>query len=349
MKLIRFCVLSLILLQASACSHFYASQDNLNQQIDEWLKAKQFAKIEDTLKYLSPGHPDYKTIKQRKKEIAEKKQDFINDTIARADTLLKEDKWQQALNIYQEAQKLLPDDTTLATRKSELIKERDTQVTELRKNMLLRRARALVQYQSIYEKLEKLIPHDYGARYDINRYKKEKQEIASELMECGEYSLDTNNYTLAAECIDLSNKLDASTEKKISLDSIRKKKKYIDDKRRSNELIDAYQKAYNSGDIPKARQHLEALIALDSHHKKARELKTQLDRDINRQIEKGITIGKTLYSQGQINEAVDIWEELLKVDPKNEELLSLVARGKKVSTKIKTLEKSTTKQPAKRN
>ena len=113
--------------------------------------------------------------------------------------------------------------------KARLVDERDTQVNELRKNMLLRRARALVQYQAIYEKLEKLIPDDYSARYDITKYKKEKLDISSELMDCGEYALDIKNYSLAEECIDLSNQLAPPDDKKKSLASIRKKKKYIDD------------------------------------------------------------------------------------------------------------------------
>lgn len=342
MKLVRLFSIMIFILQLAACSHFYAHRDNLNEQIDEWLLDNEFAKIENTLKYLSSAHPDYKKIKARKKEIEKKRKSFINNTIALADKKVSEEKWQQALDIYNEAQKKLPDDKRLSEQKARLVRERDTQVQELRKNMLLRRARALVQYQAIYEKLEKLIPDDYSARYDINQYKSEKRDLASDLLECGEYSLEDKDYSLAEECIDLSNQLLPTDEKKTSLAAIRKKKTYLDNKRRSSELIEAYKKAYESGDFPRARYHLETLIALDSRHSKAKELKAQLDRDINLRVEKGITRGKTLYSQGKVDEALDIWEELLKIDPKNEELASLISRGKKVSTKIRKLEESAT-------
>ena len=92
MKLIPLFVLSLIIMQLSACSHFYAHQDNLNAQIDKWLAANEFAKIENTLKYLSSSHPDYKKIKGRKKEIKNKKMAFINGTIASADKKISEEK-----------------------------------------------------------------------------------------------------------------------------------------------------------------------------------------------------------------------------------------------------------------
>ena len=326
--------------QLFGCSQFYAHRDNLNEQIDSWLAENEFGKIEATMKYLSASHPDYQKIKNRKPALATARKAYIENTISKADKLVADQQWQQAIDLYSEAQTKVPDDPTLINKKTELIDERDAQVKELRKDMMLRRGRALVQYQAIYQKLEKLIPDDYGARYDINRYHKERQDVAAELMEYGEYSLESRNYALAEECIDLSNSLVPTAEKKKMLAGIVRTRKNIDDKRRSNELLDAYQKAYDSGDFAKAGGHLETLIKLDGNNKQARELKAKLDRDIKRRVESGIDRGKTLYSQGKINEALSIWEGLLKIDPKNEELASLIARGKKVSTKIKTLEKT---------
>ena len=326
--------------QLFGCSQFYAHRDNLNEQIDSWLAENEFGKIEATMKYLSASHPDYQKIKNRKPALATARKAYIENTISKADKLVADPHWHQAIAPHSQAQTQVPDDPTLNNKKTELSDERDAQVKELRKDMMLRRGRALVQYQAIYQKLEKLIPDDYGARYDINRYHKERQDVAAELMEYGEYSLESRNYALAEECIDLSNSLVPTAEKKKMLAGIVRTRKNIDDKRRSNELLDAYQKAYDSGDFAKAGGHLETLIKLDGNNKQARELKAKLDRDIKRRVESGIDRGKTLYSQGKINEALSIWEGLLKIDPKNEELASLIARGKKVSTKIKTLEKT---------
>jgi tetratricopeptide (TPR) repeat protein len=340
MKTRLLLVTLLLASQLYGCSQFYAHRDNLNEQIDSWLVENEYGKIESTLKYLSTSHPDYQKIKDRKPALTAARKAYIENVTSKADKLVADQQWQQAIDLYTEAQAKVPDDPTLIKRKTSLIDERDSQVKELRKDMMLRRGRALVQYQSIYQKLEKLIPDDYGARYDINRYHKEKQDVAAELMEYGEYSLDSRNYVLAEECIDLSNSLAPSAEKKKMLANIVRTRKNIDDKRRSNELLEAYEKAYDSGDFAKAGSHLETLLKLDSNNKQARELKTKLDRDIKRRVESGIERGKTLYSLGKINEALSIWEGLLKIDPKNEELASLITRGKKVSTKIKTLEKT---------
>lgn len=206
--------------------------------------------------------------------------------------------------------------------------------------MLLRRARALVQYKPIYDKLKKLIPNDYEAQYDINKFENEKNETSRHLMECGTHALNNKNYTLAEECFELSNALVAS---KKTYGLIAKTKNIIkndSDKKKIHELVKAYHEAYDSGNFPKARNHLEQLLIINPDHKDSRQLKEQLDRDINTRIEKGINLGKIQYSQGKINAALKTWQDLSKLDPKNEELSTLVNRAQKVSSKIETLEKS---------
>ena len=209
--------------------------------------------------------------------------------------------------------------------------------------MLLRRARALVQYSPIYRKLEKLIPQDYSAQYDINKYKKEKEETINQLNECGKDALKLKDIPLTEECYTLSHKLKKSKTTLTLLNNIKTKRKKEESKKKENQLISLYQNAYNSGDFPKARLYLDKLIHLKPGQKKTLELKSQLDRDINSRVEKGITKGKKLYSQGKISSALKLWQDLLAYDPKNEELTSLIIRADKVSKKIKKLEKSSGK------
>ena len=231
----------------------------------------------------------------------------------------------------------------ISTARNKFIKERDTQIIELRKNMLLRRARALVQYKPIYKKLKMLIPNDNIARHDINKYENERNEASNHLNDCGKHALREKNYTLAEECLELSNQLVTS---KKTAELITKAKGIIkqnNDKKKVLELIQSYHDAYEGGNFPKARLHLDQLLVIDPQHEKSIQLKEQLDRDINTRIEKGINLGKILYSEGKINAALKIWQESSTFDPKNEELSTLIHRAKKVSLKLETLEKSPAK------
>ena len=338
-KLILFLFISTHII---GCSKYYASQDNFNSQIDAWLVEDKFSKIETSLKSLSKDHPDYKRIIFRKPAIKKKKNAFIQTTLTKADNFQKADKWQEALDTFIDALDKTGKNQEIDNARNELLKERDTQVNELRKNMLLRRARALVQYKPIYTKLEKLIPKDYNAQDDINKHNKEQEETVTHLNNCGKIASSNKNFSLAEECYSLSIELKSSKQVLALLNNIKNKRKKNEDKRKEGELVSLYEESYNSGDFPKARHYLDKLISLKPGQTKTLELKAQLDRDINYRVEKGITKGKKLYSQGKISHALTIWKDLLAYDPKNEELTALISRADKVSKKIKKLEKSST-------
>ena len=340
MKLHTVLVFIFLISQIEGCASYYASRPDYDEIVSGWIKNNEYSKIKNSLKKLSKNHPDYKIISARRSDIKTREQNFIKEVLDSAKNKRAQGQWQLALDIYSEALNKVENDPAILTAKKNLLEERNTQVTELRKNMLLRRARALVQYKPIYDKLKKLIPNDYDALHDINKFENEKNETSNHLLNCGDHALNTKNYALAEECFELSNKL-VSSEKTSEL--ITKTKNIIkldSDKKKVHELIKAYHEAYNSGNFPKARHHLDQLLTINPNHKDSRQLKEQLDRDINTRIEKGINLGKIQYSQGKINAALKTWQELSKLDPKNEELSTLVIRAQKVSSKIETLEKS---------
>ena len=159
------------------------------------------------------------------------------------------------------------------------------------------------------------------------------------LLKYGNHALNNKNYTLAEECYDLSEKLVPSNKTEKLKNKIQNIIKHDSDKQMAHDLINAYHTAYESGNFPKARMHLDQLLTVTPNHKQSKLLIEQLDRDINTRIEKGITLGKTQYSEGKINLALKTWQDLSKLDPKNEELSTLINRAQKVSTKIETLEK----------
>lgn len=220
-----------------------------------------------------------------------------------------------------------------------LDKKTSERVTQLRKDMLLQRARSLVQYETIYNELETLLPRDYGAADDIKHYKSERSDIAEQLYDCGKQSMLEKNYTLAEECMELSNKLGGSVEKQTLLDKARAIRKQQEDKRRSEQMMQAYQQAYTSGKLAEARIQIDALIGLAPDNNQAIALRDQLKIEIKTKMDKDLEQARSLYSQGKINEALDICNSLMQVDPKNEELLGMISRAEKVSKNIKKLSK----------
>jgi tetratricopeptide (TPR) repeat protein len=222
----------------------------------------------------------------------------------------------------------------------ELDKKTSERVTQLRKDMLLSRARALVKYEPIYQELETLLPKDHGATDDIQHYKSERNEVAGHLLDCGVQSMTEKNYVQAEECLELSNQLVAGAEKQAMLDKARSIRKQQDDKRRSEQIMLAYQQAYTAGNLADAQAQLNALLALTPDHVQALALRDQLKSEIKLKMEKNLDEARNLYSQGKITEALAICNSLMLVDPKNEELLAMISRAGKVNKNIEKLSKT---------
>lgn len=343
MKRLKLLLLLLLAIQITACSRYYAISDDLNSRINGWLETNDFELIDNTLEHLKPDHPDYKAIRSRTAEIMERKQSFISQSQQQAKAFVEQNKWQEAMDLLGSALDKVPNSTELADLHQKLDQQRNEQVTELRKNMLLARARSLIEYEAIYQKLILLIPNDYAARNDIEQYQHERETIASHLMNCNEHAHKNNDYTLAETCLELSNKLIASEEKQRLLESTQRKRKLQENKLKAKQLMDSYEEAHKAGDLAKAKSHLNALLKIDPEHSKAQQLITIVEKEMKQLIDKGIEEGKILYSKGKINQALSVWNNLLQIEPENKELPALIARAEKVSKKIEKLEKSSTR------
>ncbi|MDH5765005.1 MAG: hypothetical protein OEZ38_03225 [Gammaproteobacteria bacterium] len=286
---------------------------------------------------LDKSHPEYKKIISRKPEITKKKAAYIAQIEHKAQSLQKNNKWPEAIEKYDEALKNLPGNKQLIASRAILIKNHDNLINELKKKMLLKRAHALIEYETVYNELELLAPYDRNAQNDILRHKNEKRDVANHLISCSEFALDKKDYPLAEECLQLASQLINTDTVRELLIKTKNKRKSIENQKRAEDLLSTYKKAYSAGDLSKARFHINTLITLQPDHSEAIKHKSSLDQEIKTKVDKGIAEGRELYSQNKIKKALKIWNKLIIMDPDNEELQKLISRAKKVSKKIETL------------
>ena len=221
-----------------------------------------------------------------------------------------------------------------------LDKKTADRITQLRKDMLMRRASALMQYEPIYVELETLLPKDHGAADDIRQYRSERRIISENLFDCGQQSMLEKNYTQAEECLDLSSKLDNSSEKQLLLDKAKNIRKQQEDKKRTEQILLAYQQSYNSGNLADALMQLESLVATTTDDAQGIQLRDQLKTEIKARMTKDLELARYLYSLGKIPEALQLCNSLMLVEPKNEELLALISRAEKINKNIEKLSKT---------
>ena len=337
MKVYKIILTIIFITQITSCAQFYASRNNLNSYIDNWISEDRFLLIDKTLQLIDSSHPEYSRIIARIPEINKHKISYIAKTEHKAQTLKNKGQWTEAINEYDIALTQIPDNNQLTASKAMLLKQHNNLINDLKKEMLLKRAYALIEYEDVYHKLDLLAPNDRSAQNDIRRHKSEKQEVANHLIVCSEYALSKRNYALAEECLQLSSQLINTEAVRTLLIRTKNKRKALENKKRAEELLATYKSAYTAGDLPKARFHINTLITLQPDHPTAIQLKASLDKEIKTLLDKGIADGRELYSKNNIKDALKIWQKLFKIDPDNEELKKLISRAKKVSKKIDTL------------
>ena len=339
-KQIRFIFIMLTCSVTYACTLLQTTPDSLNNNITQWLAENEFDKIDHALKKADKNDTKYTFIINKTKTIIASRNEFIKKTSATAIKYQRENQWQKALQTYDHALDKIEDEPRLLKEKSALLKERDRQITNLRKDMLMKRANALISYKIIYSKLHKLIPEDYSAQFDINRYDNDRIEVANQLRMCGEQARKNNNYTLARDCYYLSNELEPSKPKSLLVTKLNKQLKDISSQKRHIKLLSAYQSAYDKHEYNLAKSHLNELLSISPSHSKAKTLLASLNKEVQEWVSSKIEVGKERYSKKKINAALEIWRQALRLEPENPELLQLISRAEKISQKIQSLEKT---------
>lgn len=343
-KLYQHISLLFLYLAISSCALIQPSPDILNKNIQHWLAENEFDDIDYALNRIdrnnSTDDNKYQFILDQKLIIETRKKKFIANTSTTAKKLKQSNQWQQALDTYNNALQKINDEPRLKQEKTALLKERDEQVTALKKDMLMQRANALISYKKVYDKLIKLIPKDYAAQVDINHYDKDRIKITNQLELCGDQAMDDNRLIQASDCYSLSNKLDPTDQKELLVTSINKQLIKNSTKESSDKSLAAYYAAYKKHQYTKARSHLKTLLGINPSHAKTIALLDALNKEINIMALEKINLGNELYSKKRIDDALKAWRQALLLEPDNSEIIQLINRAEKVSKKIQSLEET---------
>lgn len=344
MKLIfeksRIFFIAIACLNIYACALIQSTPESINKDISLLLSKNEFDEIDDTLKNINKTDNKFKKIISRQKQINKQKASFIEATSKSARAYRNDNKWQLALDTYNNALEKVKTQPLLSKERDKLVQDRDMKVTALKQDMLIKRANALISYKQIYSKLHELVPQDYSAQFDINRYEKDRMKVAGYLKKCGDQARIDNQYIMARNCYSLSTKLVPAKQQSNWVAKIDSQLKNNSDKKRFDELLSAYNSAFQKEEYIKAQLHLNTLLAIDPSHQKAKILLESLNKKLSEQISIKITQGREFYSKKKINDALLIWQQALLLEPDNEELIQLVSRAEKVSKKIQSLEET---------
>ena len=335
--------LLVIQLMFGGCAYLSSFSADLPEKIDSLIQQQEYAEALAMLEYVRPSHADYSRLMQQKKRIEKLIPEFEKATIKKAQRLTRQEKWYPAQQTYEQALAKVPQSKAIRQAQEKFLQQRENYLKQLELSLLLNRANWLIKNAPIQKEIVRVIPDDYQRYDELRNYPELVDETANHLVECIKSALEASDYNLAETCLNLVEHIDSKNVDKKQL-AIAKKKLAQADKaevRKQNNktraLITELKQGYSEDNLRRARRHLNVLRKQNSRDITSIKLRKELERRYRKGIDQKIAAGRRLYSSGKIQEALDVWNSLLEIDPGNQKLEAHIDRAERVLKKLEKL------------
>ena len=351
-NLTRVFLATFLLVQIAGCAFLHSFDSDLDTQIDEWLAQHEYTKVLDTLKYIRPSHPKYQLLQKKRQQAIDEAKRFEQQQISKANDYIKEEKWHQAEMTLNNAMEKLPDSKPLQTAYQDFIKQRAQVLKSLYYQLYINKAEWLVKNKNVQQELTRTIPDDKKTKQAMEDYKKETQHVYQQLVICGLEATNINDLELAEQCYMLANELQPSTSLQKTLGEIEdklgqtQKRKPMTLSSQGRTLLEQSKQAMSKGDLKLALSTYKKISPSDRSHPLIKAYSQEMNHRIHDNVNQGIELGRKLYSQGEVEQALAVWNKLRELDPDNEYLLNHIERAEHVLEKVSDLRKQQKQEPA---
>lgn len=348
-------LLTLFALQ-SGCA-VLTSYNKMETQVEQWIESKQYGRALDSLSNVDPTDPQYPQAAQKRKEVealaARYEQEVRRQT--RAD--LDKGKWAKALDSYDEALERLPKSAVIKDGLAQLHQEQAEVLERLELERLIAHGEWLKQTLPTYRNIARVDPRNRTASQRLDKKRNEAEEIASELALYGNRALANNHFEIADRTLGLATDLSNAPAIAESLKKLRQQQAQSkavaraerEKRRKQREAaeqnkarqVDEYLRKYRAAFIEKdfigARRHLNALQKTDAGNPKWEELVGVLRQATEEEVERLFNNGVTAYSQGHFEQAAELWNQVLELEPEHKQAQENLSRAQRVLDKLEEL------------
>lgn len=339
----------------SGCAELQLVRPDMTEQVDTWLVEKEYGNVLEYIEILPPTHSDYAALQARLPEIRRLVKSYEEEIVVGGEELTREEQWQDAADLYETGLAKLPNSAVIESARTQFLAKRAARLQDLSAEALLATGDWLARDTLLQKEMASVDPHDPQVRERLDENSRKAEKTAVQLHACGQRALARGKADLALRCLNLAHTLTptremgrALTRTRIAV-AVQAAKRQGKNRRNSRadastiqRLIDAYDKAYANGDLLQAREHLNELSSLEPDNGDIKQMEAELDAAIAFKIKRGIEIGRTLYSRGEIQPAVDAWSDVVRLEPDNKELNAHIARANRILEKLDKLKKKGT-------
>ena len=331
-------------------------------RIDAWIAEDQYGHALTSLEHIPADTPHFTAYVSKRKEVellAKKYEQRILKDIER----ITDDKDSASkLSLLDKALEKYPGSDILRERHKVVLKQHLRHVRRLDAEALLVRAQQLYNKLPLHEQDVRESPIDFSAHFTLQSMRGEIADMHNRLMAMADLLLDDNELSVANRCLSQARKFPADQASLDKLAALQKqidgRLKYISEKEikhqkqisdikikrqtkkrktLSKKLQHDIDEAINANQLVKAGKLLNRLGKLTPDNPNYLKLKLQHREKVAEIVKRNITRGNSLYQQEKIYQAKNVWEEALKLDPKNKTLQTSILRAKHVLDKLRNL------------
>lgn len=352
---VLFVLLSLLLL--SGCTLLQPQGSELSAKVDALVADKRYGDALDMLTRVSPDSPDYARFAERRKSVEALAAQYERKTLEEARQLIAQDRWFQALNLYDSAMKRLPRSTVLRDGLADLHKQQQARIAIQEQERVIARGEWLATEIAIYQRMSTIDPRNPSYDDQINKHQSDGEQTAALLFKIGTQAKAAGNDNIASRAIPLAARLSdkkeiqqASQKYEQQRDRGTKDALNLPDKRwrdlaqREQErteaikqLSDDYASAMKQKDYAAARTALGRLrtFAPEVVNEKGyeKDLSEKIDMESNRLYNEGVMF----YGRSQFEKARDSWKKTLELTPTHTKAKESLDRVEKVLERINQL------------
>ncbi len=357
MKSLLFFLVLLSVLVLPGCALMHSLDKDIDKQIDQWVKDHEYTKALDTISYVRKSNPQYAKLQKRKIKIQQTAKNFEKIKIREINAHIEAGDWQTAEKSLNYSLSKLPDSKQLQEAHREFIKKRALHLKSLYYQLYINKAEWLVKNKDVQQELSQTMPDEKAAKKALQQHQQETEQVYQQLVVCGIEGMNIGDLELAEQCFLLAEELKPSEALRSSISDIQRELSKVEKREtlvlseKARSLLTKAKSTMQSGDLKQAKKLYRKIPVQDKKHALVRAFEQELNTRIEDNIATRVEMGRKLYSQGEIKQALAIWNDIRELDPNNEYLLSHIERAQKVIDKLEELknQKKTVSPPGEKN
>lgn len=336
-------ILLLALSVLNGCAFLHSFDKDLDTRIQQWLREHEYSKALDALTHVRKGHTQYEQLQKRKAEVLEAADRFEKVKLREIEAHIAAKDWQAAESSLNYSMSKLPDSEKLQNAYNDFIQKRGLHLKGLYYQLYINKAEWLVKNKGVQQELARALPEDKDRKKATQQQQKEIETVYQQLLICGIEGTNIGDLELAEQCYLLADELIPSKEIQKTIIEIqaklskKRKLKPLLLSKRGKKLLETAKSTLKQGDLKITLNAYNKIPMKDKKHALVTAFKQELDSRIKQNVAQGIELGRKLYSQGQIEQALAIWNDLRELDPHNEYLLSHIDRAQRVIDNLNKL------------